>query len=480
MSAVTKSDSQLIHEGLDHPVVDADGHVLEYMPVVLDYLDRFGGPKAVDHFSKVAAWYRVTPEQRLEKRMVRPPWWPLPTLHSIDHATSVLPALLEERMGEMGLDFTVLYPSVGLAVTHIEDPELRRAACRAFNTFQSDLFAPHSAHMTPAAAIPMHTPEEAIDELDYAIGELGMKTTMMAGHVRRRLAGTGPSSPHATWIDNLAVDSLYDYDPVWARCRDLRVAPAFHSGSMGWGSRVSVNNYMYNHIGHFAAASEALCKALFFGGVTKRFPQVRFMFLEAGVGWAVNLFADLVGHWEKRNSEVIANYDPANLDHDLVAELFDRYASPMLDKRRDNLGDMMRVFGPDQPDSGRLDDFAAAGISEAADIAERFIPNFFFGCEADDRINAWAFNTKVNPFGAKLNAVFSSDIGHWDVPDMTEVLEEAWELVEHDMISEEDFKDFVFTNPVKLLAGTNPNFFDGTTVQDAVESSLSRTGGPRG
>ena len=243
---------------------------------------------------------------------------------------------------------------------------------------------------------------------------------------------------------------------------------------------MSVNNYMYNHIGHFAAASEALCKALFFGGVTKRFPQVRFMFLEAGVGWAVNLFADLVGHWEKRNSEVIANYDPANLDHDLVAELFDRYASPMLDKRRDNLGDMMRVFGPDQPDRSRLDDFAAAGISEAADIAERFIPNFFFGCEADDRINAWAFNTKVNPFGAKLNAVFSSDIGHWDVPDMTEVLEEAWELVEHDMISEEDFKDFVFTNPVKLLAGTNPNFFDGTTVQDAVESSLSRTGGPRG
>ncbi len=473
MTTVNKSDSQRIHDRLDHPVVDADGHVLEYMPVVLDYLDRFGGPKAVDHYTKVAAWYTATAEQRLDKRMVRPPWWALPTVHGIDHATSILPALLEERMGEMGLDFTVLYPSVGLAATHIEDPDLRRTVCRAFNTFQADLFGPHSAHMTPAAAIPMHTPEEAIDELDYAIGELGMKATMMAGHVRRRLAGIDTSSPHATWIDNLAVDSLYDYDPVWDRCQELRVAPAFHSGSMGWGSRVSVNNYMYNHIGHFAAASEALCKGLFFGGVTKRFPQVRFMFLEAGVGWAVNLFADLVGHWEKRNSRSIANYDPANLDTDLVGELFDRYAPPMLAKRRDQLGDMMRVFGPEQPDRSRLDDFASAGISEAEDIVARFVPNFFFGCEADDRMNAWAFNTTVNPFGAKLHAVFSSDIGHWDVPDMREVLEEAWELVEHDMIGTEDFKEFVFTNPVKLLAGMNPEFFKGTSVESAVGEALN-------
>ena len=468
MTATAASTSQRIHDELDHPVIDADGHTLEYMPVVFDYLDHFGGPKAVDHFSKVAGWYRATPEARLERRMVRPPWWPLPTLHSIDHATSVMPALLEERMGEMGLDFTVLYPSVGLAITHIEDPDLRHAACRAFNTFQADLFAPHKARMTPAAAIPMHTPEEAVDELNYAIGELGLKATMMAGHVRRPLQGLEGSSPHAIWIDNLAVDSLYDYDSVWARCAELRVAPAFHSGSMGWGSRVSVNNYMYNHIGHFAAASEALCKALFFGGVTKRFPAVKFMFLEAGVGWAVNLFADLVGHWEKRNARAITNYDPANLDRQLVADLFDRYAPPMLEKRRDQLADMMRVFGPEQPDLSRLDDFSAAGINKANDIADRFVENFFFGCEADDRINAWAFDTKVNPFGAKLHAVFSSDIGHWDVPDMTEVLEEAWELVEDGIITQEDFKEFVFTNPLRLLCGMNPDFFAGTAVEDAV------------
>jgi NAD(P)-dependent dehydrogenase (short-subunit alcohol dehydrogenase family) len=45
---------------------------------------------------------------------------------------------------------------------------------------------------------------------------------------------------------------------------------------------------------------------------------------------------------------------------------------------------------------------------------------FFFGCEADDRVNAWAFNRRANPLGARLNAIFGSDIGHFDVPDMLE------------------------------------------------------------
>ena len=39
----------------------------------------------------------------------------------------------------------------------------------------------------------------------------------------------------------------------------------------------------------------------------------------------------------------------------------------------------------------------------------------------DDPSNVWAFNARANPLGARLNAIFSSDIGHFDVPDMTEV-----------------------------------------------------------
>ena len=100
------------------------------------------------------------------------------------------------------------------------------------------------------------------------------------------------------------------------------------------------------------------------------------------------------------------------------------------------------------------------------------MPNFYFGCEADDPINAMAFDAKKLPFEARLNAIFSSDMGHWDVPDMTEITEEAYEMVEHGLISEADFSDFVFANPAHLWAGMNPDFFKGTRVEGAVRELL--------
>ena len=43
---------------------------------------------------------------------------------------------------------------------------------------------------------------------------------------------------------------------------------------------------------------------------------------------------------------------------------------------------------------------------------------------------AHAFNDKANPLGVKINAIYSSDVGHWDVPDLTEVLAESRALVD--------------------------------------------------
>lgn len=63
----------------------------------------------------------------------------------------------------------------------------------------------------------------------------------------------------------------------------------------------------------------------------------------------------------------------------------------------------------------------------------------------------------------------SSGIGHWDVIDMTEVVEEAYELVENGLISEEDFRDFTFTHSVRLYAGLNRDFFKGIVCEAAVD-----------
>lgn len=129
--------------------------------------------------------------------------------------------------------------------------------------------------------------------------------------------------------------------------------------------------------------------------------------------------------------------------------------------------------------SDGVDDFAAAGVETPDDLVERFVPHFFFGCEADDPANALAFDIRVNAFGAKLGAIFSSDIGHWDVPDITAVLEDAHELVERDLLDDGDFRDFVFANTVRLYTGTNPKFFDGTVVEDACRAEVEAHAGAR-
>ena len=51
---------------------------------------------------------------------------------------------------------------------------------------------------------------------------------------------------------------------------------------------------------------------------------------------------------------------------------------------------------------------------------------------------------------------------------MAEALGEAWEMVEHGLFSEGDFRDFVFANPIRSVTNVNPSFFDGTRVENAV------------
>ena len=476
--------SLAIREQLGHPVIDGDGHYLEIRPVLLEFIDAVAGPKMVERYLAMIGSrpYDLSVDDRRHRRMMRPPFWIAPTANTLDRATATLPALLRSRMDEFGIDYSILYPTEGLLLHVLDDAEMRCAVMRAMNKMNAELFGPHADRLTPAALIPMHTPGEAIAELDHAVGELGLKTVMIVSTIRRPMPGADPlTGPAPYWIDPIALDSAHDYDPVWQRCLDLGVAPTDHGSSMGWVNRSSPSNYMYNHIGHFAAAGEAFCKALFFGGVTRRFPALKFAFLECGVGWACMLYSDLIGHWEKRNFDaLVENLDPAKLDQSAFIELIRAHGDARTRSKIDDLnGEHMfdlwagaaqrsKAGSADAANRGDLDEWAACKIESVDDIRDLFVPNFFFGCEADDRMTAWAFNQKLNPLGARLNAIFSSDIGHWDVQDARDVLVDAYSLVDDGILTGDDFRDFVFANPVALHTSANPAFFDGTAVHEAV------------
>ena len=454
---------EAIRSALDHPVIDADGHTLELGPALSQYLradgvaDDLGGVfEGLPIFS--TRWRDLSPADRVRLRAYRSVWWWHPTKNTTDLATAYLPDLLYHRLDELGIDVAIVYPSIGLMFPLLDDTDRRRGACHSLNRYHADLFSPFADRLLPVAVIPMHTPDEAIAELDHAVGKLGFRAVTMAGYVKRYPVGADERIDRgsAYWLDLLGIDSAHDYDPVWQRCADLGVVPTFHSGSQALGFRQSISSYVFNHLGNFAAGNEAVCKALFLGGVTLRFPGLSFGFMEGGIAWATQLYVSLGSYWEKRNRRAIRNYDPAAVDMTLLGELFARHGSGMPEV---DLGAALGV-GMSAEDE-LVDEWEACGIESPADIRDRFAEAFFFGCEADDPLVPLAFDERLG----RLNAMFSSDISHWDVPDMSRILVEAHDAVDNGRLTADGFEAFTFGNACRFYARVRPDFFAGTVIE---------------
>ena len=489
----SKQSSQDIRSRLSHPIVDADGHQLEFEPLLLEYLRDIGGGQFVERSQEALrnlfGWYQMTPSERRASRVVRPPWG-LQTTRPDDIAACMVPALFRRNMDQLGIDYAFVYPTLGTPYVRFAPPELRSAVCRAINHFYADNFRDQADRMTPAAMIPMTTPEQAIAELDHAVGTLGLKAIVVDCAIPRpieALADARKVSPGLarvmTWLDTFGVDSELDYDPFWARCVELGVSPTAHMAGM-WGTRTSVSNYVHNHLGMFAAAGEAMCKSLFLAGVTFRFPQLQVALLEGGASWACSLYSDLIEHWEKRNLTAIEDYDPKKLDRDALATALrehggDRYVR-LLERPLDEscqglflLAGWVPEAGWEPRDTTILDEFSRCSIKAKQDIRDHFVPNFYFGCEAEDPSVAWSLDGSSLPMGARLNVMFGSDIGHWDVADMRAVLAEAYEMVDEGRVTADDFRKFTFTNAIRLHGLHNPAFFRGTCIEREAAAALA-------
>lgn len=483
----SESRAREIHDALGHPVIDGDGHWLEPIPVFLDFLRDVGGAASVEKYTRYRkerwnSWYSTTQAELLASRRLRASWWTFPA-NTLDRATAMMPELLYNRLDEFGLDYAIVYPTLGLGIQTIADGDLRAAVVRALNVMSAEMFAPFADRLTPVATLSAFSPEEAIEELRFCVNDLHLKTAWLHGAIKRPIpafVGDRGDESSPTFIDNLVLDNAKSYDPLWKEFVDLKVAVSTHAGSMGWGDRTSPNNYCFNHIGHFAEANHVFARALFLSGVTYRFPSLNFVFLEGGCGWAVNLYHDLIGHWQKRSLDSMkANLDPSNLDERELAQLFDTYGGRWFAGRSDELLASLDPYYPEIPASQlseqetghELDDFAAAHIESVEDIRNRFTKTFYFGCEADDPMTAWANDPRMF---ARLKPVFSSDVGHFDVTEMNTVLEEAHELIEYGQLNAAEFREFTFANAVELYTTMNPSFFDGTVIEEAARQEHLR------
>jgi hypothetical protein len=127
-NGVQQPKSAEIRARLNHPVIDSDGHTLEPFAIFFDFLKSVAGEDAPRRFNAALEgtqldprWQTFTPEQRRGHNLTRGPWWAVPAMNTLDLATAMMPKLRYERLDDMGLDFAVVYPTIGLITMGIGD-----------------------------------------------------------------------------------------------------------------------------------------------------------------------------------------------------------------------------------------------------------------------------------------------------------------------------------------------------------------------
>ncbi len=283
MDGETLARVRTLRDRLDHPVIDADGHLVEPAPLFNEYLRKVGGRDMLERYNRELRENPTGSRGNRDAGDMRGAWWGVVN-DAYDLATVMAPRLLYSRMNELGVDFSILYPTLGLALPTIQDADVRRAACRALNTMNAEICGQFRDRMAPAAAIPMHTPDEAIAELEHA-AQLGLRVAMIPPGVARPIPALerehASAFPYAAYFDNYGLDSFFDYDPLWRKFIELKIAVTSHGGVglryLPLGRR-SPANYMFNHIGGHAYQQGELCRSLVMGGVPARFPELGFGF----------------------------------------------------------------------------------------------------------------------------------------------------------------------------------------------------------
>ena len=83
MSSNGHGQASSLRARLHHPIIDADGHWLEFGPVVREQLKRIGGDRAVEGFSlfgaQVAKELAMSVAERRAHRIAQQAFWALPT-----------------------------------------------------------------------------------------------------------------------------------------------------------------------------------------------------------------------------------------------------------------------------------------------------------------------------------------------------------------------------------------------------------------
>lgn len=187
-----------------------------------------------------------------------------------------------------GIDAAFLYPTLGLMLGAISDPELSAACCRAYNRWLSEYCKPYPDRLFGTALLPLASVELAIKELRYAVKEFGCRSFFMR------------PNPY----NGRRIQDPLNY-PLWQEAQDLGVAVGIHEGtSLGMPTlgEDRFDTFTNHHIVSHTMEMMAAMVGMIMCGSCSKFPNMRVAFLEAGGGWIAGWLDRMDRHFKNKVS----------------------------------------------------------------------------------------------------------------------------------------------------------------------------------
>lgn len=240
-------------------VVDGDGHVIERDAELFEFLDApYRGNSALlgyPFFPTLDGWQRGAILARNE----------------IFKSYDITAQTWLDFLDRVGIENTVLYPTAGLAMGVVQDPEWAVVLARAYNNWLHERYYRVDARLRGVAVVPLQDVSAAIAEMRRAVEELHLVGVVVSAN-GAEMGLRKPLGDPSYW-------------PFYEAAERLNCPIAIHGAvSMNLGLAAFRGFAGVQSLEHPVAQMIQLT-SMVLEGVFERFPRLRVAYLEAGVGW---------------------------------------------------------------------------------------------------------------------------------------------------------------------------------------------------
>lgn len=218
-----------------------------------------------------------------------------------------------EFLDAEGIRCQVLYPNIGGFgngyFLRLGDRDLVDSCVRAYNDFLTDWCSADPDRLLAVTALPFWDVDLAVAELQRCVAN-GHRAVNFCNQPQDY---GQPPLAHKHW------------DPIWAAAQEAGISVSFHVGGGQMGTQM-VDTAELGWMTNFARVSSMIfmdnmrCIAdLIFGGVCHRFPDLKLVSVESGVGWIPGALEAF--DWQWRNGGVRVEHPEYDL---LPSEYFRR------------------------------------------------------------------------------------------------------------------------------------------------------------